>query len=170
VLAFIITNALYCQVTLICRHPMVCFTYWQTGMPAFVAQIRTWRFRICIVLSSVMSRFGNQKVLRYNWCFQMLSLIEHWTSNSHESKQLSGALIVSSMVMRCSSRGEESVLKVLEIVSKVGRQGKYEYGLGGVFFIQWHHLVCDSARIQFEYHHLSTLISRPKAQIHHKGN
>jgi hypothetical protein len=40
------------------------------------------------------------------------------------------------MVMKFSSRGEEDVLKVLENVSKVGRQGKYEYGLGGVFFIQ----------------------------------
>ena len=35
-------------------------------------------------------------------------------------------------VMRCGSRGEEGVSKVLEIVSKVGRQGGYIYGLGGL--------------------------------------
>jgi hypothetical protein len=61
------------------------------------------------------------------------------------------------------------VLKVLENVSKVGRQGKYEYGLGGVFFIQWHHLGCDSASINFSYHHLSTLMSRLRAQIYYNG-
>jgi len=38
---------------------------------------------------------------------------------------------MSPMVMRCGSRGEEGVSKVLEIVSKVGRQGEYVDGLGG---------------------------------------
>jgi len=33
--------------------------------------------------------------------------------------------------MRCGGRGEEGMLKVLEIVRKVGRQGEYIYGVGG---------------------------------------
>jgi len=33
--------------------------------------------------------------------------------------------------MQCGSRGEKGVSKVLEIVSTVGMQGKYIYGLGG---------------------------------------
>jgi hypothetical protein len=40
-------------------------------------------------------------------------------------------LNISSRVMRCRSRVEEGVSQVLEIVSKVGRQGEYIYGLGG---------------------------------------
>ena len=35
------------------------------------------------------------------------------------------------MVMRCSSRGEEGVLKDLVIVSELGRQGDDIYGLEG---------------------------------------
>jgi len=40
-------------------------------------------------------------------------------------------LNILSRVMRCDCRAEESVSKVLEIVSKVGRHGEYIYGLGG---------------------------------------
>jgi len=40
-----------------------------------------------------------------------------------------------SRVRRCGSKGEESMSKILEIVSKVGSQGKYICGLGGVFLI-----------------------------------
>jgi hypothetical protein len=56
---------------------------------------------------------------------------EWWISNPCYSKQASGELNISSWVMRCGSRGEEGVLKVLEIVSKVGRQGEDIYRLGG---------------------------------------
>jgi hypothetical protein len=58
-------------------------------------------------------------------------MIEWWILNVCYSKQLSRVFNISSTVMRCGSRGEEGVLKVLEIVSKVGRQGEYIYGLGG---------------------------------------
>jgi len=58
-------------------------------------------------------------------------MIEWWISNARYSKQASGVLNISSRVMRCGSRDEEGVSKVLEIVSKVGRQGEYIYRLGG---------------------------------------
>jgi len=58
-------------------------------------------------------------------------MIEWWISNACYSKQASGVLNISSRVMQCGSRGEEGVSKVLEIVSKVGRQGIYINGLGG---------------------------------------
>ena len=58
-------------------------------------------------------------------------MIEWRISNACYSKQASGVSNISSRVMRCGSRGEEGVSKVLEIVSKVGRQGEYIYGLGG---------------------------------------
>jgi len=58
-------------------------------------------------------------------------MIEWWILNASYSRQASGVLNISSRVMRCGSRVEEGVSKVLEIVSKVGRQGEYIYGLGG---------------------------------------
>jgi len=58
-------------------------------------------------------------------------MIEWWIWNACYPKQASGVLNTSSRVMQCSSRGKEGVLKVLEIVSKVGTQGEYIYGLGG---------------------------------------
>jgi len=58
-------------------------------------------------------------------------LIEWWISNASCSEQASGVLNILSRVMRSGSNGEEGVSKVLEIVSKVGRQGEYIYGLGG---------------------------------------
>jgi len=58
-------------------------------------------------------------------------MIEWKISDAAYSKQASEALNISSRVMRCGTRGEEGVSKVLEIVSKVGRQGEYIYRLGG---------------------------------------
>jgi len=58
-------------------------------------------------------------------------MIERWISNACYSKQASGVLNISPGVMQCGRRGEEGVLKVLEIASKVGRQGEYIYGRGG---------------------------------------
>jgi hypothetical protein len=58
-------------------------------------------------------------------------MIEWWIWNACYSKQASGVLNILSKVMRCDGRGEEGVSKVLEIVSKVGRHGKYIYGLEG---------------------------------------
>jgi len=58
-------------------------------------------------------------------------MIEWWVSNPLYNNQASAVLSIMSGVKRCGSRGEEGVSKVLEIVSKVGRQGEYIYGLGG---------------------------------------
>jgi len=58
-------------------------------------------------------------------------MIEWWKSNAGYSKQAFGVLNISSTVMQCSSSGEEGVSKVLEIVSQVGWQGAYIFGLGG---------------------------------------
>jgi hypothetical protein len=58
-------------------------------------------------------------------------MIEWLILDACYSKQVSGVLNISSKVMRCGSRGEEGVSKVLEIVDMVGRERKYIYGLGG---------------------------------------
>jgi hypothetical protein len=78
-----------------------------------------------------MTDFGNQKVSHYILGSEQWSMIEWWRSNACYCKNASGVLNISSRVMRCGSRGEEGVSKILEIVSKVGRQGEYIYGLGG---------------------------------------
>jgi len=96
-----------------------------------------------------MTDFGNQKASHYILGSQQWSMIEWWISNACYSKQASGVLNILSRVMRRGSRGEEGVSKVLEIVSKVGWQGEYLYGLGRVFLIRRHHLGCNSARKQF---------------------
>jgi len=58
-------------------------------------------------------------------------MIEWCITNACYSEQASGVLNISSRVVRYgSTRGEEGVSKVLEIVSMVGRQGEYIYGLG----------------------------------------
>ena len=48
------------------------------------------------------------------------------------SKPEAGLLNILSIVMRCRSRDEEGVSNIVEIVSMMGRQGKYMYRLGGV--------------------------------------
>jgi len=58
--------------------------------------------------------------------------MEGWFSNGCYSTEASGVLNLWSRVMHCWSKGEEGVSKVLEIVSKVGRQGEYIYGLWGL--------------------------------------
>jgi len=78
-----------------------------------------------------MTDFGNQKALHYILGSQRWSMIEWWISNACYSNQASKVLNISSTVMQCGSRGEEGVWKVLEVVSKVGRQGENIYGLGG---------------------------------------
>jgi len=42
-----------------------------------------------------------------------------------------GVWNISSKVMRCGRRGQEGMSKVLEIVSKVARQGEYIYVIRG---------------------------------------
>jgi len=114
-----------------CQIPMVSAAHGLTPTPAFSAQTRTWKVGIWIVLASATTDFGNQKASHYILGSQQWSMIGWWMSNACYSKQASGVLNISSRVMGCGSRGEEGVSKVLEIVSKVGRQGEYIYGLGG---------------------------------------
>jgi hypothetical protein len=79
-----------------------------------------------------MTDFGNQKASHYILGSQRWSMIEWWISNSCYSKQALVVMNISSRVMPCGSSGEEGVSKVLEIVSKVGRQGIYIYEHGGL--------------------------------------
>jgi len=78
-----------------------------------------------------MTDFGNQGASHYILGSRRWSMIEWCISNPCYSKQVSGVLNILSRTMRYGSRGEEGVLKVLEIVCKVRRQGEYIYGLGG---------------------------------------
>jgi len=138
--------------------PIVTTANWLTPTPVFMAQMRTCRDGIWIVLASVKIDFSNQKASHYIIGSQQWSMIEWWISNASYTKQGLGVLNILWRMMQWGSRGEEGVLKVLEIVSKVGRQGKFIYGLGGVFLIWWHHLGCYSARNEFAQHHLSAQI------------
>jgi len=114
-----------------CQIPMVSAAHWLTPTPAFLPQMWTCTVGISIVLASVTTNFGNQKASNYISGSQWWSMIEWWILNACYSKQASGVLNISSRVMRYGSRGEKGVSKVMEIVSKVDRQGKYKYGLGG---------------------------------------
>jgi len=143
-----------------CQIPKVSAAHWLTPTPAFSAQMRTDRVGSWIVLTSVTTDSGNQEELHYIIGSHRWSIIQWWTSTGRYFKQESGVLNISSRVMRCGSRGEEGVSRVLEIVSMVGRQGEYMHGLGGVFLIQRQHLGFCSARTQFAWHHLSVLIHR----------
>jgi len=133
----------YCQIS------MVSAAHWLTPTVAFSAQMQTSRVGIWIVLPSGTTDFGNKKASHYILGSQWWSKIEWWVSYPGYTKQASGVLNVSSRAMRCGSRGEHGVLKVLEIVSKVGSQGEYISGLGGLLFIRRHHLGCYSARKKF---------------------
>jgi len=110
---------------------MVSAAHWLTPTLGFSAQTQTCSVIIWIVLESVTTDFGNQKASHYMLGSQRWSMSEWWISNACYCEQLSGGLNISSRVMRYGRSGEEGVLKVLEIVSNVGRQGKYIYGLGG---------------------------------------
>jgi hypothetical protein len=105
--------------------------HWLPPTPAFAAQTRILKVGIWIVLPSGTTDFGNQKASHYIVGSQLWSMIEWCISNACYSKQASGVLHVLSTVMRCGSCGEHSVLMMLQIVSTVGRQGKFVYGLGG---------------------------------------
>jgi len=113
-----------------CQIPMISAAHWLTPTPVFTAQIRTCRVGILIVLSSATTDFANQKASHPIVGFQQWSMIEWWILNRCYSKQVSGVLNMSSRMMRCGSRGEEGVSKVLKTVSNVGRPGQYIYWLG----------------------------------------
>jgi len=110
---------------------MVSSAHWLTPTLAFSAQMWTCRVCIWLELASAIADFGNQKASHYIVGSQRWSMIGWWILNACYSNQALGVLNISSRVMRCGTRGEECVSKVLEIVGKVGRQGKYIYGLGG---------------------------------------
>jgi len=61
-------------------------------------------------------------------------MIEWWISNADYSEQALRLLNILSGVMWCGSGSEEGESKVLEIVGKMGRQGKYIYWLGRCFW------------------------------------
>jgi len=114
-----------------CQMAMVSAAHWLTPTLAFSAKTWTCRVGIWSESASATTDFGNQKASHCTPGSQRWSMIELWISNACYSKQASGVLPILSSVMRFSSRGEKGVLKVLEIVSKVGRQAECIYGLGG---------------------------------------
>jgi len=135
-----------------CQIPIVSAVHWQTPTPAFWAQRWTCWVGIWIVVASVTTDFSNQKMSHLCLGCQRRSMIEWWITNSRYSKAGLEVLNILSRVMQCSSSGEEGVLKVVEILCKVGRQGEYICGHEGVILIWWHHLGCYSARNQFPLH------------------
>jgi len=114
-----------------CQIPIISATHWLTPTPAFSAQTRTCTVGIWIVLASATTDFGNEEASHCILGSLQWSMIEWWRSNACYSKQTLAVLNILSRVMRCGSWGEEGVSKVLEILSKVGRQGEYIDGLGG---------------------------------------
>jgi len=122
---------LCCQAPLSCQILMCSAAHWLTPTPAFSAQTQTWRVGIWIVSASTTTDFCNQKASHYILGSQRWSTIEWWISNACYSKQELGVLNVWLRVMLFGRRDEDGVLKVLVIVSKVGGQGEYIYGLGG---------------------------------------
>ena len=114
-----------------CQTPMVSAVHWLSPTLAISGQTRTCWVGIWNVLASATPDFGKQKVSQWISAPQRGSIIEWWISNAYYSKEALGLLNISSKVRWRSSSGDKGVLKVLEIVSKVGRQGEYIYGLGG---------------------------------------
>jgi len=114
-----------------CQIPMVSAPHWQTPTLAFSGQVRTCRIGISIPLVSAMTDFGNHKASDYIVSSQRWSLINWWISNTCYSKPASWVLNSSLRVIQCGSSGQKRVSKVLEILSKVDRQGRYIYKLGG---------------------------------------
>jgi len=112
----VVKPPLSCQITIVSP------AHWLTPIPAFSNQTQTWRVGIWIVLASGMTDSGNQQTSHYILGSQLCSMIQWWISNACYSKQASGVLNILTRVMQCTSRGEVGVPKVLEIVSKVGRQ------------------------------------------------
>jgi len=115
-----------------CQHRMVSAAHWLTPTPAFLAQMQTFCVGIQIVLAAATTGFGNYRASHYILGSQLWSVIEWSISHACWSKQASGVLNISSSAMQYGSKGEEGVSMVLEIVCRVGRQGEYIYGLGGV--------------------------------------
>ena len=80
-----------------------------------------------------MTDFSNQKASHYIFGSQWWLMIEWWTSNAYNSTAALRVLDIMSTVMRHGSRGVKGELKVLQIVSKVGSQGKYIHRRGKYF-------------------------------------
>ena len=139
----VVKAPLSCQITIICgAHCLIL-------IPALSALMWNWAFGFCIVLSSAMTYFGDQKGSDYIVGYQLCSPIEWWICNASYFKHTSGVFNIVSWVIQCHSRGEECLLQVLLAISKISRQQEYTYALGGIFSIQRHHVGCNKARQQF---------------------
>jgi len=92
---------------------MVSAAHWLTPKLAFLAQMRTFRVGIWIVIATVTIDFSNQKTSRYILVSQEWSMIAWWISNARYSEQALRVLDISSRVILCGSSGEEGVSKVL---------------------------------------------------------
>jgi len=117
-----------------CQISTVSAAHWLTPTQAFLSQTQACRVSIWIVLRSMTTNFGHQTVSHCTLGSARWSIIEWWISCAPYTKQVLGVLNIWSRVMRCVRRGKEGLLKVLAIVSIVGRQCDYICGLGGGFF------------------------------------
>jgi hypothetical protein len=109
----------------------MCVSHCPTSTLVFSAPMWTCRSAICVVLPASMTHFGNVNASHYIFDSHWWSMIKLWISNACYTKQGSGVFNISSSMMRCGSRRKDGVAMVLEIVSKVGRQWKCRYWLGG---------------------------------------
>jgi len=100
--------------------------------PAVSAQIRTCKRGIWIVVASTTTDFCNQKASHHILSSQRWSTIEWSILVDSYSKHASAVLNILSRVMRRGTRCEKGVSKVLDNVSKVGRQGDFMDGLRGI--------------------------------------
>jgi len=115
-----------------CKTSMVSAAYSLTPTPAFLALTWTWTVGIGTVLASAMTYYGKQKASHSTLGSQWWSIIGWWISYTCCSIHASGVLNISSRVTGSGSKSEECESKVLGIVSKVGRQSEYIYGLRGI--------------------------------------
>jgi len=125
--------SIHCVVNppLSCQITMVSAAHWLIPTPAFSDKTQTCGVGIWNIFESATTDFHNKKALHYIVGSQTWWMIKWWILNACYSEPVLGMLKILSRVMRWSCRAEEGLSKVQEIVSKVGRQGEYIYGLGG---------------------------------------
>jgi len=148
---FLTAISFYCIVKppFLCQIPMVSATHWLTPTFSFLAQRLPLWVGIWILSASATTDFHNQKASHYNSGSHSWSIIEWWISSARYFNQAAWGLNTVSGVKWWGRRGEEGVLKVLEIVCKMSRQGEYIWELERVISIWQHCLGCYSARKRF---------------------
>jgi hypothetical protein len=143
--------------------------YRQTLTAVCSAECETCYVSIGIQFASAMTDLLNQKALHNIFECQWWVIIQWWISNAQYSNQVSVVLNSWSWMIWCGNWGELGLSKGLEIVCKVGRQGKWMWAWRGNLdpsasswpLFNWE-IVSSN--------HLSTGNSRLNAYGHPKGN